>query len=107
MKQYPKHYPFAITDVNKHRDLLLPQEFKTAKRAPAGGFVNSRIGTLTNTQIITSRSNEAHDRTLDIYYEEWTQWLTDYRLRQLTKPQKPPFTLTDFPDTTFSDYSHE
>jgi hypothetical protein len=107
MKDYPKHYPFAINDVNKHRDLLLPQEFKTAKRAPAGGFVNSRIGTLTNTQIITSRSKEAHDRTLDIYYEEWTQWLTDYRLRQLTKPQKPPFTLTDFPDTTFPDYSHE
>lgn len=104
MKQYPKRYPFAITDVNKHRDLLLPQPLPTAKRATAGGL---SIGTLTNTQIITSRSNEAHDRTLDIYYKEWSQWLDDYRLRQLTKPQQPPFTLTEFPDTTSSDYFHE
>jgi len=107
MKQYTKHYDFTISDVNKHRDLLLPIEFKTAKRAPAGGFVSPRTGTLTNTHIVTDVWTAEHDRMLCILYKEWSRWITSYELDKLSRKLPEPYTPTEFPETTSFDDSYE
>lgn len=93
MKEYTKTLP--ATSNPRHTESSLDSNVvgKAAKRGTAGGL---SFGTLTNTQILTSAWQESHDRFLDRCFKEWEEWLQQYELTKLTRPEKNPYTPTDF-----------
>jgi hypothetical protein len=96
MKQYQKHYQKAIHGVTGNSDTGRkadrPIKNPSGRNAPDGVLVAG----LTKTQVLTGHLEEARLNYIENAFKEWEKWLSDYRLRQITRPHHKPFTLTDF-----------
>jgi len=98
MKQYQKHYSKATHEVTHRGDTVdlarRPSKNPSGRNAPEGVLVAG----LTKTHVLTGQLDELKDNYIENAFKEWEKWLSDYRLRHMTRPHHEPFTLTDFQD---------